>query len=281
MDYRDDREFYAWRRPPARASEYREYDRDPDVEEWREWERPGRFQERGYDPDEMDYRRERKYREERGDRGQSRGLMERAADEMRSWFGDEEAERRRQQDEWADRDEPRGRERSSRPREREWDRIDEERWARQWGYIDPSETRAARRWVGYGPSSDTGLYPGVPSESPDWTPRWTPSRSSVPQGPYAGRGPRNFRRSDERIREDVCDRLWQHGGIDASDVDVLVNNGEVTLQGTVDDRGQRRAAEAMAESVWGVQQVQNAIRVKKGLFDRREEYLRDERGRAA
>jgi osmotically-inducible protein OsmY len=79
----------------------------------------------------------------------------------------------------------------------------------------------------------------------------------------------------------VCDRLWQHGGIDASDVDVLVNNGEVTLQGTVDDRGQRRAAEAMAESVWGVQQVQNAIRVKQGLFDRREEYLRDERGRAA
>src|SRR5262245_32238876 len=39
-------------------------------------------------------------------------------------------------------------------------------------------------------------------------------------GPHAGRGPRGYRRSDDRIREDVCDRLCEHGFVDASDIEV-------------------------------------------------------------
>jgi hypothetical protein len=80
-------------------------------------------------------------------------------------------------------------------------------------------------------------------------------------GQYAGRGPRNYRRSDERIEEDINDRLTNHGDLDATDIEVEVNNGEVTLSGSVDSRWAKRAAEDVAESVSGVKDVSNNLRV--------------------
>jgi hypothetical protein len=82
-------------------------------------------------------------------------------------------------------------------------------------------------------------------------------------GPHTGRGPQDYRRSDERIEEDVNERLTQHGQIDASDVSVSVRNGEVTLQGTVDSRQAKRMAEDVAESVSGVQDVHNHLRLRQ------------------
>ncbi len=80
-------------------------------------------------------------------------------------------------------------------------------------------------------------------------------------GPHAGRGPKGYRRSDERIREDVCEALTRHGGVDASDIDVTVENGEVTLRGAVDDRQQKRMAEDAADDVPGVTDVHNELRI--------------------
>ena len=80
-------------------------------------------------------------------------------------------------------------------------------------------------------------------------------------GPYTGRGPRGYQRSDERIREDVCERLMQHGQIDASDIEVDVSNGEVTLKGVVDSRQIKRMAEDVADSVPGVKDVHNQLRI--------------------
>jgi len=68
-------------------------------------------------------------------------------------------------------------------------------------------------------------------------------------GPHAGRGPRGYTRSDDRIREDVCDRLCEHGYIDASDVEVRVTAGEVTLEGSVRGRQQKRMAEDVTGQV--------------------------------
>ena len=82
-------------------------------------------------------------------------------------------------------------------------------------------------------------------------------------GPHTGRGPRDYRRSDERIEEDVNERLTQHGQIDAGDISVSVHNGEVTLQGTVDSRQAKRMAEDVAESVSGVQDVHNHLRLRQ------------------
>jgi osmotically-inducible protein OsmY len=81
-------------------------------------------------------------------------------------------------------------------------------------------------------------------------------------GLYRGRGPKNYRRPDERIREEINDRLTDNDWLDASDVDVSVVNGEAVLSGTVDSRYSKRLAEDIAESVTGVSNVQNNLRVQ-------------------
>jgi len=78
---------------------------------------------------------------------------------------------------------------------------------------------------------------------------------------HRGKGPKNYNRSDDRIKEDINDKLSDDPFIDASDIDVTVSNGEVTLTGTVDHRSTKRRAEDLAEAVSGVKNVENRIRV--------------------
>jgi osmotically-inducible protein OsmY len=81
------------------------------------------------------------------------------------------------------------------------------------------------------------------------------------EGKHRGKGPKGYRRSDERIKEDVNDRLTDYPHLDASEIVVSVDKCEVTLNGTVNDRADKRIAEAVAESVSGVINVQNNLRV--------------------
>jgi osmotically-inducible protein OsmY len=83
------------------------------------------------------------------------------------------------------------------------------------------------------------------------------------QGQFTGRGPRNYKRGDDRIAEDINERLTQHGTLDASDIEVSVQNGEVTLKGNVDSRQAKRLAEEIAESASGVKDVTNQIKVQQ------------------
>jgi osmotically-inducible protein OsmY len=117
-------------------------------------------------------------------RGGERGFWERTSDEVPSWFGGEDAERRR--------------------------RMDEQRG-----------------------------------------------------GQHRGRGPKGYTRSDERIREDVSDRLSDDPFVDASEIEVMVTACEVTLSGTVKSRDAKRRAEDIAEQVSGVRHVQNNLRVQQ------------------
>jgi len=110
-------------------------------------------------------------------REQDRGFMERAGDTVSSWFGDEDASRRRQQDS------------------------------------------------------------------------------------QRGKGPKGYIRSDDRIRDDVNDRLSDDHHVDASEIEVSVAAGEVILTGHVPTRPQRRQAEDCVEQVAGVLHVQNNLRV--------------------
>jgi len=80
---------------------------------------------------------------------------------------------------------------------------------------------------------------------------------------HRGRGPRNYVRSDERIKEDVNDRLTDDGFLDATEIECSVDNREVTLSGTVDSRQAKRRAEDLADSVSGVTNVQNNLRVRR------------------
>jgi hypothetical protein len=84
-------------------------------------------------------------------------------------------------------------------------------------------------------------------------------------GPHMGKGPQGWNRSKERIMEDVCERMAQHGQLDASNIRVDVNDGQVTLSGYVTSRREKRIAEDVAESVWGVNDVNNQIRVAESM----------------
>ena len=83
------------------------------------------------------------------------------------------------------------------------------------------------------------------------------------EGSHRGRGPRGYQRPDERILEDVSDRLTDDPHVDASEIEVRVENREVTLNGTVASRFEKRHAEDIAESVSGVAHVQNNLRVQQ------------------
>lgn len=89
-------------------------------------------------------------------------------------------------------------------------------------------------------------------------------------GEHSGRGPRNYRRDDGRIHEDVCEMLTRHGNIDASDVEVEVKDGEVFLRGSVETRGQKRLAEDIAWQASGVRDVRNEIRAQTMMAERGE-----------
>jgi len=131
-------------------------------------------------------------REEYGDwrkYGESRGFLQRAGDEVASWFGDEDASRRREQDH------------------------------RQG------------------------------------------SNQSQAQS-HRGRGPSNYTRSDERIRDDANDHLTHDHHVDASHITVSVKDGELTLDGTVDSRDAKRRAEDCVDHISGVKHVQNNLRVQ-------------------
>lgn len=114
-----------------------------------------------------------------GERGSERGFWDKASDEVSSWLGDEDAERRRYRDQ------------------------------------------------------------------------------------HRGRGPKGYVRSDERIREDINDRLTDDWALDATDIDVQVAEREVTLTGEVASRADKRRAEDIAESVSGVTNVQNNLRIRQ------------------
>lgn len=78
---------------------------------------------------------------------------------------------------------------------------------------------------------------------------------------HRGRGPKNYARSDERINEEVHERLTDDSWLDASNINVSVSGGEVTLSGTVENREAKHRAERIVEDLSGVKHVQNNLRI--------------------
>jgi hypothetical protein len=87
------------------------------------------------------------------------------------------------------------------------------------------------------------------------------------RGGHRGRGPQGYTRSDDRIREDVCEALTLDDHVDATDIHITVRGGEVALSGTVPERYMKRLAEDIVEDVAGVRDVQNSIRVQTATQD--------------
>jgi osmotically-inducible protein OsmY len=184
-----------------------------------------------------------------------RGPFERTGDEVRSWFGDEEAARRRRMDEAR--------------YGRDWDRYGRGDADRNWDY-----RASPRDWEDrgvYGRDWDYGHRMGFDysrgprswgAERPGSGERFERYEMNRPgHGWFTGRGPRGYQRSDDRIREDVCDRLADDPWVDAGDIEVTVRAGEVTLSGNVRERSDKRRVEDVIENVSGVREVHNNLHV--------------------
>jgi hypothetical protein len=128
-----------------------------------------------------------------------------------------------------------------------------------YGQGDMNSDRAGRGdwndtdWVANRPARGRGVWAG------DWSLGRTSSADN-----YAGRGPKDYKRSDDRIREEVCDMLTDDPRVDPSEVVVKVESAEVTLLGSVSSRDQKRRAEEIAERARGVHDVINELRVVRG-----------------
>lgn len=79
--------------------------------------------------------------------------------------------------------------------------------------------------------------------------------------------PKGYKRSDERILEDVCERL-SRSGLDIRNVSVSVKDGYVSLGGEVTDRHMKHAVEDVAASCGGVDDVDNGLKVVPGATGR-------------
>lgn len=148
-----------------------------------------------------------------------------------------------------------------------------------WPFLPPPYPEA-----GYGPYAPPGADWRQDRTRPwgggDWSPRDPQERDMLDragdeiaswfgdedaearrEADHRGRGPKGYVRSDARIEEDVNDRLTEDRFVDATEIAVSVKDREITLDGTVESRRAKRRAEDCADSVSGVQHVQNNLRV--------------------
>ncbi|SPC14578.1 BON domain-containing protein [Cupriavidus taiwanensis] len=136
-----------------------------------------------------------------------------------------------------------------------------ETW-RNRGYGDPDDTRQAHHWRSGNPGGSGFGYGQARYGTEDGEGPQDQYRPGIPARTASRRLPKNYQRTDARIRDDLCERL-AHADDDVSDVTVDVGSGIVTLTGTVADRGIKFRIEELAEDVLGVNEVRNNLQVAR------------------
>ncbi|MDP3868704.1 BON domain-containing protein [Phenylobacterium sp.] len=111
---------------------------------------------------------------------------------------------------------------------------------------------------------DTGHSRNFLDRAADTVASWFSDRRPDFQRPvHRGLGPQGYKRSDERITEEVHERLTEDAWLDASNITLAVSDGEVTLSGSVTEREAKHRAERLVEDIGGVTHVQNNLRVSR------------------
>ena len=88
-------------------------------------------------------------------------------------------------------------------------------------------------------------------------------RRVAPGHARAGTGPLGRRRSDDALAAEIHEILTQDPELDTTDIEVEVAGGAVTLTGIVDSGDARMLAEELVESLTGVREVHNRLRVAR------------------
>lgn len=112
---------------------------------------------------------------------------------------------------------------------------------------------------GYGGDTGRGFFDRMGDEVSSWFGDEEAARRR--RMDHRGSGPANYKRSDERLLEDACERLTHDRWVDAKNINVTVSDNEVTLDGTVESRQAKRRAEDCIDEITGVKHVQNNLRV--------------------
>ena len=82
---------------------------------------------------------------------------------------------------------------------------------------------------------------------------------------HQGKGPRGWTLRDDRVIEEVSDRLMDDRLLDARHIEVSANAGVVTLSGDVPGASDVAHAEMLARQAPGVTEVVNQLTVDPGV----------------
>lgn len=162
-----------------------------------------------------------------------------------------------------------------RPDPERWESTDDTSYELDRDYVEGTwgMRELAPAW-GWGPfEQSTRGYPrrhGMLGRGADWgydeeSVVVRPGPNDDPVMPLASeyRGPRGYRRSPERIREDVCEAMTEHPMLDCRDIEVAVEDDQVILTGTIPERRLKWLAEDIAADVRGVGEVLNQLRLRR------------------
>jgi osmotically-inducible protein OsmY len=95
---------------------------------------------------------------------------------------------------------------------------------------------------------------------------------------YQGVGPKGYTRSDERLKEEISERLTDDSQIDASDISIECSNGKITLSGQVDERWMKHRVEDLVDRSSGVKDIDNRLTVRQRHDTRNSESAQHEDG---
>ena len=104
-------------------------------------------------------------------------------------------------------------------------------------------------------SQGSAVSEGERSASPALTPIHVQKES------FKGRGPRNYRPSDDRIGERLCEVLTDHPDVDASDLTLEVECGIVKLHGSLRDVAMKDRVLAVIQDTHGVVGVVDHVQI--------------------
>jgi osmotically-inducible protein OsmY len=82
---------------------------------------------------------------------------------------------------------------------------------------------------------------------------------------FSGIGPKGYKRKDESVKDEASELLCWSPEVDASEIELNVQNGVISLSGFVDSRHAKRLAEDLLEKIIGVKDIDNRLIIKKDL----------------
>jgi osmotically-inducible protein OsmY len=101
----------------------------------------------------------------------------------------------------------------------------------------------------------------TPGQAGAWTGQ---ERRQEPRDGIAGEGGARLRRkTDDSLAQEIHEILTSDPELDATDVEVVVEGGAVTLSGEVEHPDAKLLAEELTESVAGVRLVHNRLVVRR------------------